>query len=111
MGLFALVSLNISRRTKEIGIRKTLGASVPNICCLIAKEFVALILIGGVIASALSYFMLNALMNSIWAYHIGFDAVPFLTALLMVFGVSVVTVGLKVIAAAHANPVEALRYE
>ncbi len=111
MGLFALVSLNISRRTKEIGIRKTLGASVPHICYLIAKEFVVLILIGGVIASALGYFMLNALMDSIWAYHIGFDVVPFLTALLMVFGVSVVTVGLKVVAAAHTNPVEALRYE
>jgi putative ABC transport system permease protein len=111
MGLFALVSLNISRRTKEIGIRKTLGASVPHICYLIAKEFIMLMLIGGVIASALGYFMLNALMNSIWEYHIGFDAVPFLTALLLVFAVSVVTVGLKVVTAAHANPVEALRYE
>lgn len=111
MGIFALVSLNISRRTKEIGIRKALGASVPHICYLIAKEFVVLIAIGGILASALGYFLVQALMSSIWEYYTDFGVMSFVLSVLLVFGVSAVTVGLRVISAAHANPVEALRYE
>lgn len=111
MGIFALVSLNISRRTKEIGIRKAVGASVPQICYLIAKEFVVLIGIGGVVASAMAYFLVGALMSSIWDYYTDFGVMPFVLSVLIVFGVSLLTVGIRVISAASANPVEALRYE
>lgn len=111
MGIFALVSLNISRRTKEIGIRKALGATVPQICYLIAKEFIVLIAIGGVLASALGYFLSRALMSSIWHYYTSFGVAPFVFAVVLVFVVSVVTVGARVVTAANANPVEALRYE
>jgi ABC-type lipoprotein release transport system permease subunit len=111
MGIFALVSLNISRRTKEIGIRKALGASVPHICYLIAREFIVLIAVGGVLASALGYFLVKALMASIWEYYTDFGVMPFVLAVVLCFCISVLTVGVRVITAANANPVEALRYE
>jgi ABC-type lipoprotein release transport system permease subunit len=111
MGIFALVSLNISRRTKEIGIRKALGATVPHICYLIAREFMVLIAVGGVLASAMAYFLVKALMSSIWDYYTDFGVMPFALAVLIVFCISVVTVGIRVITAANANPVDALRYE
>jgi hypothetical protein len=111
MGLFALVSLNISRRTKEIGIRKALGASVAQICFLIAREFIVLLLVAGAIASAMGYYLSKALMGSIWVYYTGFSIEPFVLALVLVILVSAITVGIRVVSAAYANPVEALRYE
>ncbi len=111
MGLFALVSLNIAKRTKEIGIRKILGASMSNLCILIAKEFVLLILIGGALATVMGYFLVDSLLSSIWEYYTDFGVTPFVLATVMIFGVSVLTVSFRVFGAATANPVEALRYE
>ncbi len=111
MGLFALVSLNIARRTKEIGIRKVLGARVIHIINLINKEFVRLLIVAGLIASVSGYFAVKALIASIYAYHVGFSVAPFLLAAFAVFLIAGLTVGSQVLKVAIANPVESLRYE
>jgi len=111
MGLFALVSLNLARRTKEIGIRKVLGATMTNIMSLVNREFVLLLLAATVIASVAGYFAMQALLQSIYAYHVGFSALPFVLAGAMVFALAALTIGSQVLKVASANPVHALRYE
>lgn len=111
MGLFALVALNIARRTKEMGIRKVLGASMLHIMNLVNKEFVLLLCVATAIASVAGYFTVRALIESIYAYHVGFSALPFLLAGAIVFAAAALTVGSQVFKVATANPVEALRYE
>ncbi|MGH7450501.1 MAG: FtsX-like permease family protein, partial [bacterium] len=111
MGLFALVSLNIARRTKEIGIRKVLGARVFHIINLVNKEFVRLLIAAGLIASVCGYFAVKALIESIYAYHVGFNMAPFVLAAFAVFLIAVLTVGSQVLKVATANPVDSLRYE
>jgi len=111
MGLVALVSLNIARRTREMGIRKALGASTIHIGNLIAREFVILILVGGVLAAGLGYFLSDSLLGSIWSYYCDFGIMPFVLSVILVLAVAALAVGYRVAAAARANPVEALRYE
>ncbi len=111
MGLFALVSLNIARRTKEIGIRKVLGAKVFHIVNLVNKEFVRLLIAAGLIASVCGYFAVKALIASIYAYHVGFSVTPFVLAAFAVFLIAALTVGSQVLKVAAANPVDSLRYE
>jgi len=96
MGLFALVSLNINRRVKEIGIRKVLGATMSNIGLLIAREFIWLIAIGSILASVLGYFLMDSLLRSVWTYYCDFGITPFVLAALFVLGVAVFTVGFQV---------------
>jgi ABC-type antimicrobial peptide transport system permease subunit len=111
MGLFALVSLNIARRTKEIGIRKVLGARALHIINLVNKEFVRLLIAAGLIASVSGCFAVKALIASIYAYHVGFSVTPFVLAAFAVFLIAVMTVGSQVLKVATANPVNSLRYE
>ncbi|MGH7493662.1 MAG: ABC transporter permease [bacterium] len=111
MGLFALVSLNIARRTKEIGVRKVLGASMAHLMNLINKEFVRILLAATLVASVAGYFAVQALLQSIYAYHVGFSALPFVFAGAIVFTIAAITVGSQVVKVALANPVQALRYE
>ena len=111
MGLFALVALNIAKRTKEIGIRKVLGASVTHILHLVNKEFALLLLASTTLASLAGYFIVRALIESIYAYHVGFSTFPFLLSGAIVFVIAAMTVGSQVLKVATANPVEALRYE
>ncbi len=111
MGLFALVSLNIARRTKEIGIRKVLGASMLHIVNLLNKEFVRLLIAAAFIASIAGYFTVQALLKSIYAYHVGFSIAPFVMAAVSIFVIALLTVGSQVVKVATANPVDSLRYE
>ncbi|UCC80456.1 MAG: ABC transporter permease [Candidatus Zixiibacteriota bacterium] len=111
MGLFALVSLNITRRIKEIGIRKVLGATVANIGAIISKEFIILFLVGSILASVMAYFMLDTMMASIWAYYTDFGIFPFFVAAILAFIIGSLTVGYQVYSAAAANPVNSLRDE
>jgi len=111
MGLFALVSLNIARRTKEIGIRKVLGATMLHIMGLVNKEFVRLLAAAALFASVAGYFAVKALIASIYAYHVGFSVTPFVLAGVSVFVIAVLTIGSQVFKVATANPVNALRYE
>ena len=111
LGLYALVSLNTIRRTKEIGIRRVLGADFTNIAFLISREFLILLIIGGIFGSLFGYFMVTALLSSIWAYYVDFGISPFLLATLMMVIIALLTISSRVITIATSNPVEAIRYE
>ncbi|KAB2878830.1 FtsX-like permease family protein [bacterium] len=111
MGLFALVSLNIVRRTKEIGIRKVLGASVSQIVGMMNSDFVFLLIIASVIADVAGYFAVKALLDSIYKYHVNVEVTALILANVVVLGIGLVTIGGRVLRVAQANPVDSLRYE
>jgi putative ABC transport system permease protein len=110
LGLFGLTSFATEQRTKEIGIRKILGASVPNIVLLLSKEFTKLVILSNLIAWPVAYWAMNRwLQDFAYRIHIGFGT--FLLAAVLALGIALLTVGFQAIKAALANPVEALRYE
>ena len=110
IGLFGLVSFMARRKTKEVGIRKTLGASVSQILTLFSKEFAILIMVSFVIAVPISYYFMNEWLNN-FKYRIHPGAPTFLMGVLLTFAVVLATVGIKSYQAAIANPVDALRDE
>jgi hypothetical protein len=110
-GLFTLVSLNIIRRTKEIGVRKVLGASVANITRIINTEFFIILMLASVTGSVLSYFAVDLLMDSIWDYYLSTTSLTFIVSISIMFIVSALVVGYKVLSAASMNPVSTLRDE
>ncbi len=110
LGAFGLTALAVTRRTKEIGIRKILGASVTNVVRLLSREFVLLVGIANVLAWPVAYWAMSKWLSD-FAYRIelgiGAFALGGVLTLLVVIG----TVSLQAIKAAKMNPVEALRYE
>ena len=111
MGLFALISLSISKRTKEIGIRKVLGATVTGISRLITKEYIILFILSSVIAIFSGYYLSKMFISSIFVYYVEFGVLPFLVAIMIVFFIAALTIGYQIYKAATSNPVEALLYE
>jgi putative ABC transport system permease protein len=110
-GLFTLISLNIIKRMKEIGVRKVLGASVANITRVINTEFFIILAVASVLGSIASYFAVDALMGSIWKYYQASTSLTFILAISVMFLVSMVAIGYKVFSAASMNPVNTLRNE
>ena len=110
-GLYSLVTLNIIKRMKEIGVRKVLGAKVSNIAFIVNKPFLIILLVAAVFGSVAAYFLTDSLMKNIWTYYTDMAPDTFILALVIMFLVSSITVGQKVIAAAMANPVNTLRDE
>lgn len=107
LGLFGLVTLTISSRIKEIGIRKVLGASILQISGLFAKDFVKLIVIGVVIASPIAWYAMNKwLLN--FAYHVNVGLIHFALASLIVLIIAVATISIQTIRAGRTNPAETL---
>jgi len=110
LGLYGLTSFLIEQRKKEIGIRKTFGASVSQITLKLISGFVVLVVIAGVIASAVSwYFMDKALDN--FVYRISIEWYYFVIAILVAVFIALVTIIYHATRSALANPVDALRYE
>jgi ABC-type antimicrobial peptide transport system permease subunit len=110
-GLFSLVSLNIIKRMKEIGVRKVLGASITNITRIINTEFVIILILASVLGSVLSYLMADMLMGSIWRYYQSTTPFAFFVSVVAMFLISGTTIGYKVFSAASMNPVNTLRSE
>jgi ABC-type lipoprotein release transport system permease subunit len=110
LGLFGLVTYMANQRTKEVGIRKVLGASVTSIMLLFSKEFAKLIVIGFALAAPLAGFLMHKLLQE-FAYKIELGPSIFLTALLTTFVIAFITVGYRSLVASTANPVQALRSE
>lgn len=110
LGVFGLSSYTAEQRTKEIGIRKVLGASVPSVVKFISKEFVILVLIANVIVWPIAYFLLNRWLQT-FAYQIQIGWSIFVLTGLSVLAVSLLTVSWQILRAALANPVDSLRYE
>jgi putative ABC transport system permease protein len=110
LGLFGLASFTAVQHTKEIGIRKALGASVSGIILMLSKEFTKWVLAANFIAWPLAYFAMKQwLQNFAYRTDIGFST--FILAGVLAFVIALLTVGYQAIKAARANPVEALRYE
>jgi putative ABC transport system permease protein len=110
LGLFALVSYSIESRTKEIGIRKVLGATVSNILTLVSKEFLVLVAISGIIAIPAAWYTMSTWLKD-FEYRVGVGAGVFLLSLATALLIAFSTISFRAMKAAKANPVNSLRSE
>lgn len=110
LGLFGLATLVVARRTKEIGIRKVLGADVTTLVGLLTKDFVLLVLISSLIAFPLAWIVLNKWFQD-FAYRIDIPLWVFAVSALLVLLIALATVSVQSVRAAVANPVKSLRSE
>ena len=110
LGLYGLVSHVVVQRTKEIGIRKVLGASVTSIVALLSKDFLKLVFLAIVIASPIAWYAMNRWLQD-FAYRIDIEWWVFALAGLLAVGIALLTVSFQSIKAALMNPVKSLRSE
>ena len=110
LGLYGLAAFMVARKTKEIGIRKTLGASVAGILWLFGKEYSRLIVVAFVVAAPLAWWAMHTWLDD-YAYRIPLGAGIFVSSLTATFLVAFLTVGFQSVRAALANPVKSLRSE
>jgi putative ABC transport system permease protein len=111
LGLLGLSSFIAEQRTKEIGIRKVVGASVANITQLLSKEFLLLILVGFVLAVPMAWWRLDIWLKDSFVYHTSISWVTFIWAGLLAFAIGVFTISYHILRAATGNPVDAIKYE
>jgi putative ABC transport system permease protein len=110
IGLFALVAFMVRQRTKEIGVRKVLGAKVRDVVLLLTGDLARLILIANLIAWPLGWWLMRDWLQD-FAYRVGIQWVQFICAGGIAFGVALVTISIQTVRAARANPVKSLRSE
>jgi putative ABC transport system permease protein len=110
LGLFGLTTLTVTRRTKEIGIRKVLGASVTGIVLLLSRNFLVLVCIALLPAVPITYYVMNTWLGT-FAYHIEISWAIFLVTGLTALGIAFLTVSYQAVRAALSDPVDTLRYE
>ncbi|TMI90827.1 MAG: FtsX-like permease family protein [Bacteroidetes bacterium] len=110
LGLYGLVSFMAVQRTKEVGIRKVLGASAQHIVYLLSKEFTLLIIVAFIISAPVAYYIMHILLQN-YTYRIPLSASIFLLAIVSSIIIAWITVGQRAIKAAIANPVKSLRTE
>ncbi|HEB36557.1 MAG TPA: FtsX-like permease family protein [Candidatus Aminicenantes bacterium] len=110
LGLFGLATLTVIRRTKEIGIRKVLGASATNMVFFLSQEFGKLVIVANIIAWPVAYYAMNRWLQN-FAYRINIGFLSFVLGGVLAFTIAIITVSFQSIRAALANPVESLRCE
>ena len=110
LGLFGLATFSAEQRTKEIGVRKVLGASVGNVVSLLSKEFLKLVFIGILIASPITWFVMNKWLQD-FAYRTNISWLVFVITAVIAIGIALLTISFQAIKAALANPVKSLRTE
>ena len=110
LGLLGLASFSTEQRTKEIGIRKTLGASIPGITVLLCREFIILVLLANLLALPAGWYLMSRWLEN-FAYQADTGPVIYIMAGLLAFTIAVATVIFQAGKAAMANPVKALKYE
>jgi putative ABC transport system permease protein len=110
LGLLGLVAFVGTQRTKEIGIRKVLGASVGSIVAMLSGTFVKLVLIALLLASPVSWYLMNAWLRD-FAYRIELDWWIFAVAGILAVLVALLTVGFQSVKASLINPIKSLRSE
>lgn len=110
LGLFGLASFTTERRTKEIGIRKALGATISGIILLLSREFTKWVLIANIIAWPIAYIAMNRWLQN-FSYRTDIGLGTFVLAGVLALVIALLTIGYQAVKAARANPVEALRYE
>jgi putative ABC transport system permease protein len=110
MGLFGLSLLTTRQRTKEIGVRKVLGASVYSILSLLTTDFMKLILLANVVAWPIAYWGITLWLEN-YAFRINITPGLFIIPAVMVLSIALFTISIQTLKSAKANPVKALRYE
>jgi len=110
LGLFGLASFTAEQRTKEIGIRKVLGASVSNIVVLLTREFSKWVLLANLIAWPIAYFAMHRWLQN-FAYRISIGVWMFVQAAFLALAIALITVSYQAVRAALVNPANSLRYE
>lgn len=110
LGLFGLATFMINQKTKEIGVRKVLGASVEGIVLIFTKEYFKLIVIGFLLAAPVAWYVMNQWLST-FAYRIQLGLGMFIMGLGVTLVIAIITVGYRSVKAASANPVKSLRYE
>jgi len=110
LGLFGLASFTAEARTKEIGIRKVLGASVPNIIGLLNQEYVKKVILAALIACPLGFYAMSKWLQN-FHYRINLSMMPFLLAGFIALTIALLTVSLQTFRAAGSNPADSLHYE
>jgi putative ABC transport system permease protein len=111
IGMYNLVSLDIIRRTKEMGIRKIQGAPVPLIMFLVSKKFLIVLVVASFIGCVGGYYMSNMMLDSIWDYFVQIKPGTLMLAASIMFLSTLLTIIFKIGKAALRNPVDSLRYE
>ncbi len=110
LGLFGLASHTAERRTKEIGVRKVLGASESNLVLLLVRGIVILVIVAVVIAGPIAYLVMSEWLTN-FAYRTEISAMTFITAAIGALMIAIATVSYQAIKVAIDNPINALRYE
>ncbi len=110
LGLFGLSAFTAMKKTKEIGIRKVLGASVQGVFYMLSREFIILIMISNIIAWPIIYYAMNSWLQG-FEYRTSMDFLVFGVALVVVMVVALITISFQTIKSARLNPVDSLRYE
>jgi putative ABC transport system permease protein len=110
LGLFGLAAFTAEQRTKEIGIRKVLGAPIATLVLLLSREFTVLVLVAFLITAPVSYFVMNGWLDK-FAYHTSLGVGIFALAGVAALAIAWLTVSYQSIRTALANPVDALRSE
>lgn len=110
LGVLGLISLSVQKRTKEIGIRKVLGSSISHVMMLFMKDFLGTVLIAGLVACPLAWYMMQRWLDN-YATRISLGPAPFVLAVLALTAVTAVLISLQTLKAALANPVKSLRSE
>jgi len=110
LGLFGLASFMAEKRTKEIGIRKVLGASVSGIVLLLTKEFTKWVILANLIAWPIAYFVMRGWLQN-FAYHVNIGLWTFMLSAALALVTALITVSFQAVKTAASNPVDSLRYE
>jgi putative ABC transport system permease protein len=110
LGLFGLASFTTESRTKEIGIRKVLGASVPGVVIMLSKQFTKWVFLANLISWPLAYYLMRNWLKN-FAYRTDINIIVFLLSALLVLTIALLTVSFQSIRAAATNPADSLRYE
>jgi putative ABC transport system permease protein len=110
LGLFGLAAYTTEQRSKEIGIRKVLGASTLQIIIMLARNILLLVVVGAIVATIIAYYSINEWLTG-FAYRVSINPLIFLISALIVIAVAFVTIALQSYRTAERNPAHTLRYE
>ena len=110
LGLFGLSTFLTQQRIKEIGIRKVLGANIPNLVVMLSKEFTKWIIMANLIACPLAYYIISKILQN-FAYRVNMGISIFVITIVLSILIAILTVSFQTIKAANSNPVKALKYE
>ena len=110
LGLFGLAAFLAEQRTKEIGVRKVLGASVPSILLMLSKEFIKWVIIANIVAWPLTYYFMNKWLED-FAYRTDIGIWVFVISGVSTLIIALITVSFQTVKAALSNPIKSLRYE